>query len=158
MEEGTKPMERTDELLASEEAAWRRLSEQVDRVAGSDRDQAGVVGDWSVQDLVWHCAHWADFCAAHLERVMDGPVGDPFAGGSDEQWDRENDEIAERSKAMSWQDVIAGTDAARSRVRAALSALPEVRDDAAGWFADETITHYDEHAEQIAAFVDGGRS
>jgi hypothetical protein len=151
-------MERNLELLASEEAAWRRLSEQVDRVSEHDRTQPGVVGDWSVQDLVWHCAYWADFCGAHLERSREVPIGDPFAGGSDEQWDRENDEIAERSKAMSWQDVIAGTDAARSRVRAALSALPEVRDDAAGWFADETITHYDEHVEQIAAFADRGRS
>jgi len=151
-------MERNQELLATEEAAWRRLSEQVDRVSEPERTQPGVVGDWSVQDLVWHCAHWADFCGAHLERAPEVPIGDPFAGGSDEQWDRENDEIAERSKAMSWQDVIAATDAARSRVRAALSALPEVRDDAAGWFADETITHYDEHAEQIAAFADRGRS
>lgn len=151
-------MERTEELLASEEAAWRRLSEQVDRVAEADRTLPEIVGDWSVQDLVWHCAYWADFCGAHLERAPEVPIGDPFAGGSDEQWDRENDQIAERSKAMSWQDVIAGTDAARSRVRAALSALPEVRDDAAGWFADETITHYDEHAEQIAAFADRGRS
>ncbi len=151
-------MERNEELLASEEAAWRRLSEQVDRVAEPDRKRPGVVGDWSVQDLVWHCAHWADFCGAHLERAQEGPVGDPFAGGSDEQFDRENDEIAERSKAMSWEDVVTGTDAARARVRTALSALPQVADDAAGWFADETFTHYDEHAEQIAAFVDQTRS
>lgn len=150
-------MERNEELLADEEAAWRRLSEQLERVAEPDRTRP-VVGDWSVHDLVWHCAHWADFCGAHLERARVEPVGDPFAGESDEHWDRVNDELAERSKAMSWQDVIGGADAARTRVRAALSALPEVTDDAAGWFADETYIHYDEHAASIAAFVDRGRS
>lgn len=147
-------MERNEELLAKEEAAWLGLFEQVDRVAEPDRTRPEVVGDWSVQDLVWHCAYWADFCGAHLERAREAPVGDPFAGESDEHWDHVNDEIAERSKAMSWLDVIAGTDAARTRVGAALSALPEVTDDAAGWFADETFIHYDEHAEQIAAFAD----
>jgi hypothetical protein len=151
-------MERNEELLVSEEAAWGRLSTQIDRVADSDRTHPGAEGDWSVKDLAWHCAHWADFCGAHLERAQGGPVDDPFAGQSDEHWDRENDEIAERSKTMAWQDVMAGMDAARARARAALSALPEVTDDAAGWFADETTTHYDEHAEQIAAFVDRGRS
>jgi len=151
-------MERAEELLRNEEAAWGRLSTQIDRVAEPDRTRPGVEGDWSVQDLAWHCAHWADFCGAHLERAQDGPVDDPFAGESDEHWDRVNDEIAERSKTMSWPDVMAGMDAARARARAALSALSEAPDDAAGWFADETTTHYDEHAEQIAAFADRGRS
>jgi hypothetical protein len=151
-------MERDEELLATEESAWRRLSQQVDRVPEPDRRRPEVVGDWSVHDLVWHCAHWADFCGAHLERAREGPVGDPFDGESDEHWDRVNDELAERSKEMSWQDVIDGTEAARARVRAALSALPEVTDEAAGWFADETFIHYDEHAESIVAFAGRGRS
>ena len=40
---------------------------QVERVPAGDRTREGVVGDWSVQDMVWHCARWADYCGEHLE-------------------------------------------------------------------------------------------
>ena len=45
---------------------------QVERVPAGDRTKEGVVGDWSVQDMVWHCASWADFCGEHLEIMRGG--------------------------------------------------------------------------------------
>jgi hypothetical protein len=66
-----------------------------------------------------------------------------------------NQDIADQSKAMAWAEVEAGAVSARDSVRAAIVALPQVDDVAEKWFADETFEHYDEHAEQIAAFADG---
>lgn len=143
------------DLLAREEQAWNRLWSAVERVSAVDRTRAGVVGDWSVQDTVWHCARWADFCGEHLEIMRGGNWADPFERESDEYWDRMNQDIADASKAMGWDDVSAGAIAGRDRVRAALAELGDVEEVAATWFADETFVHYDEHAEHIVAFADG---
>jgi hypothetical protein len=147
--------DRHDQLLDREETAWSRMWAQVERVPAGERTRAGVVGDWSVQDLVWHCAHWAGFCGEHLDVMRAGSFTDPFAGEWDEVGDRVNQDIADQSKAMTWTDVEAGAVSARDRVRTALMALPEVDDVAENWFAEETFVHYDEHAEHVAAFADG---
>jgi hypothetical protein len=147
--------DRQDQLLDREETAWSRMWVQVERVPASERTRPGVVGDWSVQDMVWHCARWADFCGEHLDIMRAGSFTDPFESEPDEHWDRMNQDIADQSKGMSWADVGAGAVLARDRVRTAIAALPEVDDVAEAWFADETYTHYEEHAEQIAAFVAG---
>jgi hypothetical protein len=146
--------DRQDQLLDREEAAWDRMWAEVERVPASDRTRSGVVGDWSVHDMVWHCARWAEFCAEHLDVMRTGSFSDPFETEPDDHWDRMNQDIADQSKTMTWADVEAGAVSARDRVRTAIVALPEVDDVAERWFADETFEHYDEHAEHIAAFAD----
>jgi len=141
------------ELLDREQQAWDRFWATVERVPAGDRTREGVVGDWSVQDVVWHCARWSDYCGEHLDLMRTGPWSDPFAVESDEYWDRMNQDIADASKAMAWDDVVAGAEAGRERVRTAIAAFDEVDQVAETWFAEETFTHYDEHAEHIAAFV-----
>ena len=142
------------ELLDREDDAWTRLWEQMERIPADDRQRPGVVGDWSVQDLVWHCAEWALFCSRHLDLMRAGPWTDPFAEETDEHWDRMNQEIADRSKSMAWADVAAGAASAREQVRAAISTFDTVGDVAAEWFAGETFDHYDEHAAHVAAAAD----
>jgi uncharacterized damage-inducible protein DinB len=147
--------DRHDRLLEREQSAWSRMWAQVQRIPADDRTRNGVVGDWSVQDMVWHCARWADFCGEYLDVMRAGTFYDPFESEPDEHWDRMNQDIADQSKAMAWADVEAGAVSARDRVRTAIVALPEVDDVAEEWFADETFEHYEEHAEHIAAFADG---
>ena len=121
-------MDRHDELLGREEAAWSRMWTQVERVPAGERAREGVVGDWSVQDMVWHCARWAEFCGEYLDMMRWGSFTDPFESEPDEHWDRMNQDIADQSKAMTWADVEGGAVSARSRVRAAIGALPQVDD------------------------------
>ncbi len=147
--------DRLDRLLDREEDAWSRLWAQVERVPTGDRARPGVVGDWSVQDMVWHCARWADFCGEYLDVMRAGTFSDPFEIEPDEHWDRMNQKIADQSRAMPWTDVEAGAISARERVRTAIATLPRMDDVAETWFADETYMHYDEHAEHVAAFADG---
>ena len=82
-----------------------------------------------------------------VERVSDAE--------SDAYWDRMNQDIADASKAMAWDDVTTGAAAGRERVRTALAELGEIDGVAGTWFAEETYVHYDEHAEHITAFADG---
>ena len=147
-------MAETKDLLAREDEAWDRMWAAVERVPAGDRTREGVVGDWSVQDMVWHCARWADFCGEHLEIMRGGNWSDPFEAESDAYWDQMNQDIADASKAMAWDDVTTGAAAGRERVRTALAELGEIDGVAGTWFAEETYVHYDEHAEHITAFAD----
>ena len=87
---------RRDELLDREEAAWARMWAQVERVPAGARAREGVVGDWSVQDMVWHCARWADFCGEYIDscaRDRSRPVRERArrALGSHEPGDRRSE-------------------------------------------------------------------
>jgi hypothetical protein len=148
-------MARPQALLEREEQAWAQMWAQVERVSADDRTRDGVVGDWSTQDMVWHCARWADFCGEHLEIMRTGSWTDPFATEPDAYWDRMNQEIADASKSMTWDDVVAGAESGRERARAAIAAFDEVDQVTETWFAEETFIHYGEHAEHIAAFAAG---
>ncbi len=143
-----------DELLQREADAWAGLEAAVARVSAERRTVEGVVPGWSVQDLVWHCAAWADFAGGNLEAMAAGTYEDE--DHDDAYWDAMNADIAAASKAMSWDEVVAGAADARARVRAAIVAVPDLTDEAAADFSGETFEHYDEHAAEIAAFADQG--
>ena len=68
-----------------------------------------------------------------------------------------NQDIADQRRRR-WRGTTstAGAVAGRERVRTALGELcPTSTMSRRTWFAEETYVHYDEHAEHIAAFVDG---
>jgi uncharacterized protein (TIGR03083 family) len=140
-----------DELLAREASAWEAFDRAVGRVARQDRERPDALEGWSVKDLVWHCAYWADFCAGALERAGEGPFVDPFDGQDDEVWDAENAQVAKASSVMTWDQVAEGAAAARARVRAAAGLTTD--EATAGFFGDETFVHYDEHTAHVEAFA-----
>jgi hypothetical protein len=146
-------MER-EAMLQREAEAWAALEIAVAAVPAERRTEEGVVPGWSVQDLVWHCAAWADFAGGNLEAMAAGTYADE--DHDDAYWDAMNADIAAASKAMSWDEAVAGAAEARARVRAALEALSEVTDEAAEDFSGETFEHYEEHAAEIAAFAGRG--
>ncbi|HEV8565367.1 MAG TPA: hypothetical protein VGR41_10670 [Actinomycetota bacterium] len=143
------------ELLDREERSWAAFWAEVGRVPEGMRANGDALPGWSVHDLVWHCAKWADFCGEHFESLGSGSFVDPFDAHPDEYWDGVNADIANESKALPWDEVQAGAPRARARARAALMAPPDVAEDAARWWGEETFVHYDEHAEHVRAFVDG---
>jgi hypothetical protein len=145
----------SQELLDKEERSWAAFWAEVARVPEGSRSDGEALPGWSVHDLVWHCAKWADFVGEHFEAAGPGPIADPFAGHPDEYWDGVNADIAKESKGLGWDEVQAGVARARARARAALIAVPDLGEDAARWFGEETFVHYDEHAEHVRAFVEG---
>ena len=138
-----------EELLEREAQAWNALRAALDAVPTERRTEEGVVPGWSAQDLVWHCGYWADYVGRELEAIA--------AGGSAEA-DDEDDDVNQRvhveARAMTWEEAFAKSAGARERARAALLAVGEPSESIAAEFASETFEHYDEHAEQIASFLD----
>jgi hypothetical protein len=140
-----------DELLQREDDAWRRLEDAFAAVPEDRRDTPGVVPGWSVKDMVWHCAYWAGYAGDVLDRIGRGEPEPP-----DQDWDAVNAAVAEDGRALSWDQIIVEAAKGRERARAALSALPDATDTAAGEFSGETFEHYDEHAAEISTFARTG--
>jgi hypothetical protein len=145
-------MDRSD-LLEREASSWQALMAAVGRVPEVRRTEPGAVPGWSVADLVWHCGYWVDDAARKIERIA---AGTPEPDDPESVWQKTNDEIAEESKAMSWDEIVSRSEAARERIRSVLSSLSNVPPAAESEFADETFDHYDEHAAEIERFAAGG--
>lgn len=141
-----------EELLQHEEAAWAEFIAEVGRVPGHRRSDDGVVPGWSVTDLVFHNGKWAGVAAAKLEAI--GASGTAGEEDPDEVWRGKNDRWAEESKSLSYEEAMKSALADREAARNALTALPEVTDEASSWFKEETFDHYQEHTEEISRFAD----
>jgi Mycothiol maleylpyruvate isomerase N-terminal domain len=142
-------MER-QELLDREAASWDAFMAAVARVPEGRRSEPGAVPGWSVADLVWHCGYWAGDAARRIERIA---AGTPEPDDPESVWQKTNDEIAEESKAMAWDEILSRSEAAREHVRGALASLSEIPFAAESEFVEETFEHYDEHAAEIERFA-----
>jgi hypothetical protein len=147
-------MER-QQLLDREASSWEALMGAVARVPEPRRTELGVVPGWSVADLVWHCGYWVDDAARRIELIA---AGRPEPEEPEAVWQKTNDEVAEQSKAMSWDEVVERSEAARERIRTVFAALSDVPPAAESEFVDETFGHYDEHAVEIRRFVDASNA
>ena len=147
-------MER-QQLLDREASSWEALMGAVARVPEPRRTELGVVPGWSVADLVWHCGYWVDDAARRIELIA---AGRPEPEEPEAVWQKTNDEVAEQSKAMSWDEVVERSEAARERIRTVFAALSDVPPAAESEFVDETFGHYDEHAIEIRRFVDASNA
>jgi hypothetical protein len=147
-------MER-QQLLDREASSWEALMGAVARVPEPRRTELGVVPGWSVADLVWHCGYWVDDAARRIELIA---AGRPELEEPEAVWQKTNDEVAEQSKAMSWDEVVERSEAARDRIRTVFAALSDVPPAAESEFVDETFGHYDEHAVEIRQFVDASKA
>lgn len=143
-----------DELLQREAAGWSALLAAVDRVDEELRSVPGVVPDWSVTDLVFHCGKYAELTGGRLEAMAAGTFVDEEQ--PEAEWQAKNDSWAAESKTLTWEQAIAISEAGRMKARTALEALPDVDDVAATWFRDETFEHYAEHTDEISRFAAGG--
>ncbi len=143
-----------DELTAAERQAWDAFMALVDRVPPERRDLREVVPGWSVKDLVWHNAGWAFFSAEELTKLDGRPFVDPFEGHDDETVEQENAEQLERGRALTWDSMLSEVEAMRARAHELWAGLSELTPEAAGWFAEETSVHYEEHGEEIDRFLE----
>jgi hypothetical protein len=139
-----------DDILGNEATAWARLDAAVQAVPDTRRNDRDVVPGWSTQVLLWHCVFWADFVAQVVEAAAAG-----VEGPTDADWDAVNEQVARDGAAMTWDEVNAGAERARARVRDAIASLrPEqLTEDLVKEISGETYEHYDEHAAEIEAFT-----
>jgi hypothetical protein len=138
-------------LLRRVEMAWAALKESYAGLPDSRLTEPGVVGDWSVKDILAHVATWEEEALQHLPVIIAGgrPPRYVTFGGIDAF----NAHMAEQKREIALSDIRRRLDETHSRL------LDFIRSAPAGQFTREsrarrrlrldTYGHYPKHAEAI---------
>jgi hypothetical protein len=138
------------EILAHVTKARVGLTSAIYGLSEADLMTEGVVGKWSVKDLMAHLGRWESVCFDVLQKHLRGEqVAEDYrdANAYNDKWEAE-------VRALSLQESIELFETAHYRLFGLLSALtPEqwngyVR----AWTMGSTWHHFEEHAEQIRAW------
>jgi hypothetical protein len=62
----------TTRLLKSLDAAWKAFQESYAGLSDSQMEEPGVVGDWSVKDMLAHVTTWEQEALRYLPLIMEG--------------------------------------------------------------------------------------
>lgn len=108
------------------------------RISADLRDKKGVTEQWSVKDLLGHCAYWDSVHVAELEAEF---AGEPIVEDGREE-DVINAEQFEIRANWSWQQVMDEVNANRNR-------LVELLKRPSRYDQSETGEHWIEHRQQI---------
>jgi hypothetical protein len=144
-------------LLRRVEMAWAALKESYAGLPDSRLTEPGVVGDWSVKDILAHVATWEEEALQHLPVIIAGgrPPRYVTFGGIDAF----NAHMAEQKREITLSDIRRRLDETHSRL------LDFIRSAPAGQFTREsrarrrlrldTYGHYPKHGEAIRDWRQG---
>jgi hypothetical protein len=153
------------EFLEEERDAWRPF-EALDSLSDEQLDRPlQEAHDWSGRDLIAHVVAWQENALAVARELAVGEAS-PTKERSDREWDERGDEINTEIQAE-WRQL--PMDEVRRRLRTVpgelrgyLTVVPEARwlkhADHLRFFVDETIDHYADHASDLEAILEAGRS
>lgn len=140
-------------LLNRLEREWLAFSESFEGLSESILEEPGVVGPWSVRDILGHIATWEEEALKALAQILEGkraPYGDVNAFNAQEQARKRNFSLDQIKKELA---------ATHERVVAFLAGAPEsayVRENSfRRRLRLDTYNHYREHAAQIAEWRTG---
>jgi uncharacterized damage-inducible protein DinB len=122
------------------DASWRGLMNALEGIPEDRMSEPGVVGVWSVKDLMAHVAFWDERDVDVLEAQSAGREVEPI------DWRVKNDEVARERAEWSLTRARQAMHDAHERVNEAVSKHPDA--DLDDW-AKETYEHYDEHAAEV---------
>lgn len=123
--------------------AWQNLLESDNGIPEERMLEPGVIGEWSVKDVLTHVAYWDDDLLAAIERFMSG-TPEP----EERDWQAENDRVYAERRDWPLADVRRDLLDTHDRVLTALRNAPGF--DTAS--LRESWEHYDEHAAEIRAW------
>jgi hypothetical protein len=150
------------ELIQRIETDWTRLQTSLDGLSEEQLHLPGVVGEWSVKDILAHIAAWQSRLITAMFKAEKGFVPDTTSGGAtvdklNAQWYRE---MKDRSFDQVWEDL----DASYHQILARLEKWSEKDlfdakrfkwmqgEPFERYIAGDSYEHYVEHAEQIEAW------
>lgn len=138
-----------DEMRRLTEERWEALRLGILAVPADQRETPNAIGYWSVKDLLGHLAFWETYAIETIARVR--------ADEPDPQVDVEaiNERVYHERRDWTWDDGIAALAETHAALLDALATLPEtVADDVAERLSDDSWAHYDEHLDDINAYLD----
>jgi hypothetical protein len=149
-----------DELLNALEEQREKFLEAIDGLSNEELIEPGVVGDWSVKDIIFHLSMWEADLIKLLWQLSQGekPSTAYFTNSS---VDETNAAWQEISKTRSLDQTLADFEAVRKQTYRRVSAIPDKDlidpdryewlegDPLWKWIAGDSFEHEIEHAAQI---------
>jgi hypothetical protein len=138
---------------------WSALEAALVGLSDARMLEAGVVGAWSVKDLLGHMAYWAQEAAKNTELVKASQQDQIVRPGTSKAIDRWNAREQRLRAGRSLGDVRYELEESHQRALAALADLPEEKLSLnldGGTFLElyavDTYDHYREHTDHILAW------
>ena len=153
------------EFLEEEREAWRPY-ESLDGLTDEQLDTPlEEAHGWSGRDLIGHLVAWQEN-ALDVARELAVSETSVTKERSDRDWDERGDaintEIQVEWRAMPMAEVRRRLRTVPGELRGYLTVVPEARwlkhADHLRFFVDETIDHYADHAPDLEAILEAGRS
>lgn len=144
-------MGRREDLLRSEDQGWAELRSLLDALSPQQMLEPGLTPEgWSVKDLLWHLGAWSAEAGIMLERIRTGTYD---GWGQAASVDELNAGFLEEGRRVDLATAKSELYAARNRALVEFAALPEVTPEAEEWFRESGPEHYQEHLDDLRAWV-----
>ncbi len=143
--------DQVEKLLIRLDTAWTALKESYADLPDSRLIEPGVVGDWSVKDILAHVTTWEQVALKHLPLIVAGGTPPRYVtyGGIDAF----NARMTEQKRGLSLSEVRMQLDATHRRLVDFIQSAPEVQVARETRFRRrlrlDTYSHYPQHAEGI---------
>ena len=137
------------------ESRWRELHDAIHGLSREALLEGGVVGPWSIRDVLAHVTTWDEEALKALPVIVEGgrvPRYSDLYGGIDAF----NAQSQGRKKGLSLEQVFADMEETHRSLLSYLDGAPDAAFDRENRFLrrlrQDTYGHYREHAEQIRAW------
>ncbi|HYK62974.1 MAG TPA: DinB family protein [Bryobacteraceae bacterium] len=145
-------MNRREQLLKRLDQAWCAFRESYADLSDGERLQPGVIGTWSVKDIIAHVAVWEEEALKHLPLILDcgkPPRYSVTYGGIDAF----NAQTMQKKEKLSLPEVLRQSEAVHRQVVSLVENAPEEQLGAETRFRRrlrlDTYGHYPKHAKAI---------
>jgi len=140
------------QLLKRLDTAWEAFKGSYAGLSDSEMVEPGVVGAWSVKDIIAHVTWWEEESLTHLPLILKGgrpPRYSVTYGGINAF----NAQMTERKRSLSLAEVLRQQDDTHRRLIQFIQSVPEdqlVRETRFRHrLRADTYSHYPDHAEAI---------
>jgi hypothetical protein len=151
-----------DELIQKIESEWDNLQASLDGLTEEQMHQPGVVGEWTIKDILAHITAWQTRLITTLFKAERGVTPEMTEAGKtvDQMNEKFYREMKDRSFDQVWDDL----DSSYHQLLSRLEGWKEKDlfdpkrfkwmkgDPFAAYIAGDSYEHYEEHAAQIRAW------
>ena len=146
------------QVLKKLDAAWAALKKSYTGLSDSELEEPGVMGDWSVKDILAHVTTWEAEALKYLPLILQGrrpPRYSTMYGGIDAF----NARMTVEKRSLSLPEILTQSDDTHGRLIDYIMAAPEeliaVETPFRHRLALDTWRHYPVHAKAIREWREG---
>ena len=145
------------QLLKQLEKAWAALKESYVGLSDSQMTEPGVMGNWSVKDILAHVTTWEEEALKYLPLIITG--GRPPRYSQPGGIDAFNAQMTEQKRGLALSDVLRQLDETHRRLIDYIQSVPEEHFRGETPFRHhlrlDTYGHYPLHARAIQQWREG---